>query len=69
MEGETHVPGENHPPVASYLQTLSHKVVSSSPRHERRSLGVKFYVLPSKKGTLVSKNVLESWTILVLFPC
>ena len=51
MEGETGVPGENHPPVASYLQTLSHKVVSSSPRHEHRPLGVKFYVLPSKKGT------------------
>ena len=29
---ETEVPGENHRPVASYRQTLSHIVVSSTPR-------------------------------------
>ena len=36
---ETEVPGENHQPVASHLQTLSHNVVkvSSTPRHERGS--------------------------------
>jgi hypothetical protein len=34
---ETGVPGENHRPVASHWQTLSHKVVSSTPRHERGS--------------------------------
>ena len=34
---ETGVPGENHRPVASHLQTLSHDVVSSTPRHERDS--------------------------------
>jgi len=28
------VSGENHRPVASHLQTLSHNVVSSTPRHE-----------------------------------
>jgi hypothetical protein len=28
----TVVPGENHRPVASHGQTLSHKVVSSTPR-------------------------------------
>jgi len=27
--------GENHHSVASYRQTLSHYVVSSTPRHER----------------------------------
>ena len=32
---ETRVPGENHWPVASHWQTLSHNVVSSTPRHER----------------------------------
>ena len=26
---------ENHRPVTSHWQTLSHKVVSSTPRHER----------------------------------
>ena len=28
---ETGVPGENHRPVASHLQTVSHNVVSSTP--------------------------------------
>ena len=31
---ETGVPGENHRPVAGHRQTLSHNVVSSTPRHE-----------------------------------
>ena len=34
---ETGVPRENHRPVPSYWQTLSHNVVSSTPRHERGS--------------------------------
>jgi hypothetical protein len=34
---ETRVPGENHRPVAIHWQTLSHKVASSTPRHERGS--------------------------------
>jgi len=34
---ETGVPGENHGPVASHWQTLSHNVVSSTPHHERVS--------------------------------
>ena len=34
VEG-TGVPGENHWPVASHWQTLSHNVVSSTPRHEQ----------------------------------
>ena len=31
---ETGVPGENHRPVQSHLQTLLHNVVSSTPRYE-----------------------------------
>jgi len=31
---ETGAPGENHRPVASHWQILSHIVVSSTPRHE-----------------------------------
>ena len=31
---ETGVPRENNHPAASHLQTLSHNVVSSTPRHE-----------------------------------
>ena len=34
---ETGVPGENRRAVASYRQTLSHYVVSSTPRDERGS--------------------------------
>ena len=34
---ETEVPGENHRPVASYCQTLSYNVVSSTPRYEQGS--------------------------------
>jgi hypothetical protein len=32
---ETGVSGENHWPLASHWQTLSHNVVSSTPRHEQ----------------------------------
>jgi len=35
LEEATEVSGENHRPVASHLQTLSHNVVSSTPCHER----------------------------------
>jgi len=31
---ETGVPEQNHRPTASHWQTLSHIVVSSTPRHE-----------------------------------
>jgi hypothetical protein len=34
---EIGVPGENHRPAASHRQSLSHNVVSSTPRHERNS--------------------------------
>ena len=34
---EARVPGENHRPVTSHRQTLSHNVVSSKPHHKRNS--------------------------------
>ena len=34
---ETRVPAENHRPVTSHWQTLSHNVVSSTPPHKRGS--------------------------------
>jgi hypothetical protein len=37
LMGETGVPGENHLPVASPWQALSHNVVSSTPRNEQDS--------------------------------
>jgi hypothetical protein len=41
---ETGVHGENHRPVACHWQTLSHKVASSTPRHEWGS-NSQFYVM------------------------
>jgi len=35
---ETAGPGENHRPVATHLQTLSHDVVSSAPRHAKSKI-------------------------------
>ena len=35
LVGETGVPGENYPLVASHSQTLSHNVISSTPCHEQ----------------------------------
>ena len=35
---ETGVPGENHRPVANNWQTLSHNVVSSTPRQRDKEL-------------------------------
>ena len=35
---EIGVPGENPRPVASHCQTLSHNVISSTPRYEKESL-------------------------------
>jgi hypothetical protein len=35
LVGGTGVPGENHRPAASHCQTLSHNVLSSTPRQER----------------------------------
>ena len=35
LEEETGVPDENPPSASSTWQTLSHNVVSSTPRHER----------------------------------
>ena len=35
---ETGGPGENHQPVATHLQTLSHDVVSSAPRHAKSEI-------------------------------
>jgi hypothetical protein len=34
---EIGVPWENHRPVASHWQTLSHNVISNTPRYERDS--------------------------------
>ena len=56
MEEETGVPDENPPSASSTWQTLSHNVVSSTPRHER-----------NKKQSNIetySKSEISSWSIL-----
>jgi len=40
---ENGVPGESHRPAASHGQTLSHNVVSSTPRHERDSNSQRYW--------------------------
>ena len=47
------VPGEIHRPVGSHWQTLSHNVVSSTPRHEQDSNTQRLLALmaPSKSLT------------------
>jgi hypothetical protein len=46
---ETGVPGENHWPVTIHGQTLSHKVVSSTPRHEHAGKYWNIYLTKTQK--------------------
>ena len=56
LMGETGVPRENHRPVASHWQTLSHNVVSSTPGHERRlELTTSVVIVIDCTGTCKSK--------------
>jgi len=55
---ETGVSGENHRPSASHSQTLSHNVVSSTPRHERDSKSQRYLWY-----TLITKVVVNPTTI------
>jgi hypothetical protein len=48
---ETGVPGENHRPVASHWQTLSHNVVSSAP----------FLILFANKSTTSNESIESMW--------
>jgi hypothetical protein len=43
---ETRVPGENQRPAASHWQTLSHTVVSDTPRHAQALVSFKKYMPP-----------------------
>ena len=46
---KTGVPGENHRPVVSHWQTLSHNVILSTPRHERKYFSFVFKVVINNK--------------------
>jgi hypothetical protein len=66
---ETGVAGENHWPVASHWQTLSHNVVSSTPRHDAMN-GVRTHNFSSivegdiqMKKTYKSMNIYSSYNI------
>jgi hypothetical protein len=54
---ETGGPGENHRPVASHWQTLSHNVVLRKPHHERDS-NSQLKQLNIKKTTTFEMDVL-----------
>jgi hypothetical protein len=58
---ETGVPGENHQPAESHWQTLSHNVVSSSPRHELSTLVVIDYTgsCNSNNHTITTTNIID----------
>ena len=61
---ETGVPGENHRPVASYWQTLSHNVVSSSLRHELLELFMWILVIQLGRSLLSKRSSdLQKYTI------
>jgi hypothetical protein len=63
---ETGVPGENHWPVASHWQSLSHNVVSSTPRYERDSnpqLRWWYYLIAQ---VVVNPTTIRSWSRLSL---
>jgi hypothetical protein len=46
LVNKTIVPGENHQSVASQWQTLSHNVVSCTPRHEKDSMLYRIHLFP-----------------------
>ena len=48
---ETGVPRENHRPVTSHWQTVSHNVVTSTPRHERDLTSPLYIVVIGTKFT------------------
>jgi hypothetical protein len=56
---ETGVHSENHQYVASQWQTLSHNVVSSTPRHERDSNSLAIFQLYHGKNKLIFKLFLD----------
>jgi hypothetical protein len=51
---ETGVPRENHWPAACHWQTLSHNVVSSTPRHEQGSNSTSVMIGPDCTGSCKS---------------
>jgi len=52
---ETGVPGENHRPVASHWETLSHKVVSSTSHHAEFELTTLVVIVTDCTGSCKSK--------------
>jgi len=42
--------GENHRPSASQWRTLSHNVVLSTPRHERKLIHIYLFTIKYKRG-------------------
>ena len=72
---KTGVPRENHRPVVSHWQTLSHNVISSTPRHECKYFSFVFkvvinnklfrycYMFTRQSKTTWNKIQILSWTL------
>ena len=60
LMGATEVPRENHRPAASHWQTLSHKVVSSTPHHDNKTL--KLY---TGDRIEINLSIILSWPLLI----
>ena len=58
---ETGVPGENHRPVASHSQTLSHNVVLSTPCHEQGLNSQFFWWQALIAQLVVNSTTIRSW--------
>jgi hypothetical protein len=58
---ETEVPRENHRPVASHWQTLSHNLVSSTPHHEQGSNSQLFLNLSQSESRIGQADMLNLW--------
>jgi hypothetical protein len=58
---ENEVTGENHRPAASHWQTLSHNVVSSTPRHKPDSNSQLYWWLALIAQIVVNPTAIRSW--------
>ena len=63
---ETGISGENHRPVASHLQTLSHDVVWSTPRHRWDSNSQQYLSICTIDDILVIRGMFISYCVILL---
>jgi len=64
---QTGVPGENHLPVSSHWQTLSHNVVSSTSHDEQGSNSQLYWLYALNASVVVNPTIIRSWPRRPLF--